>query len=104
MAEAGKGTPVYPDNHTFRLTMGFETAEPRHAWRNRATGAGAAMRPGYAVVYDACLLEQAGFALPGARRGAGPAADQVIPVSREIRYPGTALQPACVPMGYGAGI
>ncbi len=57
MADVAKGNPVDPARYTFRLTMSFETADPRYAWLNRAIGVGAAMRLGAAVVYDAYLLE-----------------------------------------------
>jgi hypothetical protein len=57
MAEVAKGNPVDPANYTFRLTMSFETADPRYTWLNRAIGVGSAMRLGTAVVYDAYLLE-----------------------------------------------
>ncbi|GGX97352.1 DUF3237 family protein [Massilia dura] len=57
MAEVAKGNLVDPAKYTFRLTMSFETADPRYAWLNRAIGVGAAMRLGAAVVYDAYLLE-----------------------------------------------
>ncbi|WP_338759750.1 DUF3237 domain-containing protein [Massilia sp. METH4] len=57
MAEVAKGNPVDPAKYTFRVTMSFETADPRYAWLNRAIGVGAAMRLGTAVVYDAYLLE-----------------------------------------------
>jgi len=57
MAEVAKGNPVDPAKYTFRLTMSFETADPRYTWLNRAIGVGSAMRLGAAVVYDAYLLE-----------------------------------------------
>lgn len=57
MAEVAKGTPVDPAKYTFRLTMSFETADPRYTWLNRAIGVGSAMRLGAAVVYDAYLLQ-----------------------------------------------
>lgn len=57
MAEVAKGTPVDPAKYTFRMTMGFETADARYLWLNRAIGVGSAMRLGGAVVYDAYLLQ-----------------------------------------------
>lgn len=57
MAEVAKGKPVDPAKYTFRLTMSFETSDPRYTWLNRAIGVASAMRLGAAVVYDAYLLE-----------------------------------------------
>ncbi len=57
MAEVAKGNSVDPKKYSFRITMSFETADPRYEWLNRAIGVGSAMRLGKAVVYDAYLLE-----------------------------------------------
>ena len=57
MAEVGKGNPVDPTKYTFRMTMNFETTDPRYTWLNRVIGVGSAMRLGAAVVYNAYLLQ-----------------------------------------------
>lgn len=57
MAEVAKGNTVDPSKYTFRITMHFETSDPRYTWLNRAIGVGSAMRLGTAVVYDAYLVE-----------------------------------------------
>lgn len=56
MAELAKGNPVDPATYSFRVTLGFETADPRYQWLNRVIGVGAAMRLAKAVVYDAYVL------------------------------------------------
>jgi hypothetical protein len=56
MAELARGNPVDPATYSFRVTLGFETADPRYQWLNRVIGVGAAMRLARAVVYDAYEL------------------------------------------------
>jgi hypothetical protein len=56
MAELAKGKPVDPATYSFRVTLSFETADPRYLWLNHVIGVGAAMRLAKAVVYDAYVL------------------------------------------------
>lgn len=57
MARVGKGEVVDPNLYTFRVTMQFETADPKYQWLNREIGIAGAMRLGQAVVYDAYLVK-----------------------------------------------
>jgi hypothetical protein len=56
LAELAKGNPVDPATYSFRVTLSFETADPRYQWLNRVIGVGAAMRLAKAVVYDAYVV------------------------------------------------
>jgi hypothetical protein len=57
MARVGRGEMVDPTQYFFRITMSFETADPKYDWLNRAIGVAGAMRLGQAVVYDAYLVK-----------------------------------------------
>jgi Protein of unknown function (DUF3237) len=56
MAELARGNPVDPAKYSFRITLAFETADPRYQWLNRVIGVGGAMRLAKTVVYDAYLV------------------------------------------------
>lgn len=57
LRKVAAGEPVDPSQYYFRLTMQFETSDPKYAWLNGVVGVGSAMRLKQAVVYDAFLVK-----------------------------------------------
>jgi Protein of unknown function (DUF3237) len=56
MANLAAGRPVDPSSYYFRITMSFETADPRYTWLNTSIFVGSALRQPNAVVYDAYVV------------------------------------------------
>ncbi|WP_462383002.1 DUF3237 domain-containing protein [Pseudomonas sp. Marseille-QA0892] len=57
LARIAKGETVDPSLYYFRVTMQFETSDPKYTWLNGTVGIGSAVRQAKAVVYDAYVVK-----------------------------------------------
>ncbi|MBD9399413.1 DUF3237 domain-containing protein [Pseudomonas sp. PDM11] len=57
LRKVAKGEPVDPSQYYFRITMQFETSDPRYNWLNGMVGVGSAMRLQKMVIYDGFIVK-----------------------------------------------
>lgn len=57
LRKVANGEPVDPSQYYFRITLQFETSDPRYSWLNGMVGVGSAMRLQKTVIYDGFIVK-----------------------------------------------